>query len=164
MTLVTVTDVARTREWNPNVGPWLRAMRGKRKQDVVVADLAERGVVIGRSWLSRAENGAQMSDELLAAFQDYYGSVPPPYEPPVADPAGDASLLGLAALIEAQTDALKAQTEAFNRLAKSIDRAADRVTGRVEGFGDALVKLTQILLPPAKDEDAVVDPSVRRRR
>lgn len=101
-TVVTVTDVARTTEWNPNVGPWLRAQRGKRKQDAVVADLAERGVVIGRSWLSRAENGAPMSEELLRAFEDYYGSVAPPYEPPVASSdkiATDSS--GLAALVSA---------------------------------------------------------------
>jgi hypothetical protein len=133
MTVVTVTAVARSKDWNPNVGPWLRAQRGARKQDAVIADLAKRGVEIGRSWLSRAENGAPMSDELLAAFQDYYGSVPPP-PPTTASPTVDAS--GLAALI---VEAIDRQTAVLTKIIErlppppdELDQIADREIARAE--------------------------------
>lgn len=134
MTVVTVTAVARSRNWNPNVGPWLRAQRGARKQDVVVADLAKRGVVIGRSWLSRAENGAPMSDELLAAFQDYYGSVPPPSEPPASAPTVDASGA------DAIANAIKRQTEMLEKvLVKLVERTPD--PARLDALERAIVEM-----------------------
>jgi hypothetical protein len=82
----------------------------------VIADLAKRGVVIGRSWLSRAENGAPMSEELLRAFEDYYGSVAPPYEPPMASSGEDATKSELAALIASQAEL----TGAIRELAEAL--------------------------------------------
>jgi hypothetical protein len=106
--------VARKQPWNPNTADWLVAQRGKRTQDQVVADLAERGVQLKRAWLSRIENGAPFSQELLEAFQDYYGSVPPPYETKEegATPSGDA----LVAAIDRQTAAIERQTAVMELL------------------------------------------------
>ncbi len=66
----------------------------------------------------------------------------------VAAVRGDVSLAGsdgtphvtpeLAALIAAQTEAIREQTAAFTALAGSIDRAAGNVTGAVGGFGEVL--------------------------
>ena len=107
--------MARRQPWNPNTAEWLVAQRGKRTQDEVVADLAKRGVQLKRAWLSRIENGAPFSQELLDAFQAYYKSVPPPYEPEKeegATPSGDA----LVAAIDRQTAAIVKQTAVMEKL------------------------------------------------
>lgn len=96
------------REWNPNTADWLVKQRGPRTQDAVIADMAARGVKVKRAWLSRIENGAPFSEELLAAFEDYYGSVPPPFEPQ-AEPPSDQS--AIVAAIDRQTDMLRAVLE-----------------------------------------------------
>ncbi len=105
------------REWNPNTAGWLVAQRGKRKQDEIVAALAERGHQVSRAWLSRIENGAPFSDELLAAFIDLYGSTPPPnvggaQEPPLVSEA----VTGLLEMAAALVRRLDAQVSAMNDL------------------------------------------------
>jgi hypothetical protein len=99
------SGVARRTPWNPNTAEWLVKQRGKRTQDAVIEDMAARGVKVKRAWLSRIENGAPFSDELLAAFEDYYGSVPPAYEPePAAQPVDQSAIV---AAIDRQTAMLE---------------------------------------------------------
>lgn len=98
--------MARRTPWNPNTADWLVRQRGKRTQDAVVADMAARGVQIKRAWLSRIENGAPFSDELLTAFEDYYGSVPPPFEEPRTEPVV-ADYAEVVAAIDRQTKMLE---------------------------------------------------------
>ena len=104
----------------------------------MIADLAERGLVSARSWLSRAENGAPMREDLLRAFEDYYGSVAPPYEPPMTSSAQDATKPELVALLQAQTEVLNRQSEALEALADESREATLAVTGSVVGFGCVL--------------------------
>lgn len=100
----------RVTPWNPNTADWLVAQRGTRTQDQVVADLAERGVQIKRAWLSRIENGARFGADLLEAFESYYKSVAPPYEPPT-EPVADQS--DVAAAIRENTEMLRQVLEAL---------------------------------------------------
>jgi len=89
----------RVEPWNPNTADWLVTQRGKRTQDEIVAAMAERGVGLKRAWLSRIENGAHFSADLLDEFVKLYGSVPQPYEPttaPVSEPTLAAALSDLA--------------------------------------------------------------------
>lgn len=137
MTGVTVRHVARQKEPNPNVGPWLKAQRGKRKQDTVVAELAERGVEIGRSWLSRAENGAPVSDELLRAFESYYGSVAPPFEPPMPSSGGTGAEMD--ALVTALADYTRAVDDLVS-LARPLIVSQQKIEARLRSL-EAAAKL-----------------------
>lgn len=106
----------RSEPWNPNTADWLVMQRGKRTQDEVVADLEARGQKLTRAWLSRIENGAPFGSDLLEAFKDYYGSVPPPYEPP---PETNDDL---AAAIRDQTEAINALVELIRPLVDGAER------------------------------------------
>lgn len=110
---------------------WLRGQRGKAKQDEIVARLeSEQGVKISRAWLSRAENGAPISPDLLAAFQRLYGSEPPEHEeaPPrsVTDEAGLLTDIALAirelvAELRATRQALPSQADWARTLVAAYD-------------------------------------------
>jgi len=104
-----------------SVGAWLRGQRGNTLQDEIVARLKdEQGVQISRSWLSRAENGAPISAELLRAFERLYGSSPLE-EPEAGTMLSTSDTIVPAALIHA----LAAQTEALTRLAAALERVPD---------------------------------------
>lgn len=116
------------RAWNPNTAAWLVAQRGKTKQDTVVEQLAQRGVEISRSWLSRIENGEPFSDELMAAFVELYGSVPPPYEEAGAEEAET----DIASALRLQAKAIQAQADAINRLVDRLELAERRPLSQQE--------------------------------
>jgi transcriptional regulator with XRE-family HTH domain len=106
VTTVTLLHMA-PRSCNPNTSAWLKASRAARgwKQDDVVARLRDLEVEVGRSWLSRIENGEPFSDELLAAFVTLYESAPP--EPP-AEPASPPAPADLASALVALAQELAA--------------------------------------------------------
>lgn len=129
--------------WNPNTADWLVRQRGARTQDDVVAELAARGVKLQRAWLSRIENGAPFGADLLEALEDYYGSVPPPFEPPAEEvdnpdlaaairalvgiltPLVDQATEGMAArlrAVESELESLRAQREAGASPGRSAHR------------------------------------------
>lgn len=130
-------DVAkRLTPWNPNTGDWLVAQRGNRNQDDVVADLAARGVVITRGWLSRIENGTPFSSDLFDAFTDYYGSVPPPYDPaPRGDTLSGAESLAVAILaLTAELEAARGERAAWAGRLEQTDAALDALAERTSAI------------------------------
>ena len=113
-----VVTRVRTFEWTPNVPDWLVRMRGKRLQEAVAAEVSARGNVrLTRTWLSRLENGARPSAELLGELVDYYGSEPPAYEPESGE-GRDASSPALSDLLAR----LDAQERAITRLAAALEK------------------------------------------
>jgi hypothetical protein len=100
----------------------------------VIEDMAERGVKVKRAWLSRIENGARFSDELLAALQDYYGSVPPPYES-VEETAGDVSLTAALSELAAELRANREERALLTAKLVELEALVTRLTER--GFGAA---------------------------
>lgn len=88
-----------------------------------------------------------MTDQLGAVMEKTGDQIPVP------EPSAPALLRA----IEAQTEALTAQTEAFRVLAASIDRAAEGVTGRVGEFGTTLADLLRLVQRPATEADEQPD-------
>jgi hypothetical protein len=81
----------------------------------------------------------------FVAFWEKHGEPGPDLTPP-AEPKPP---LDISALIEANTAALRDQTRAFLTLARSIDRAGGRVTGRVDDLGGVLAELLRAVRSPA---------------
>ena len=112
------------------------------------------------------ESGTRVpSEEKLAQLTGFFG--------PMAEsgsPEREPGSAALSVLIAAQTEAIERQTAAFLTLAASIDRAADRVTGRVEDFGGVMAELLQAVrtLPTTGTNGApdgtAHDPSAGRGR
>lgn len=175
------------RTWNPNTAGWAKASRKARGwlQTDVTDRLLARGHKVDRGWISKIENGAPFSDELLEQLMAIYESAPPPYVEPDPEPEPVASSSAdpdLVAAINAQSAALEAaiarQTEimhqdqletnaarlaqaaAFTALAESIDRAANGVVGTVGNFDQLLRGLLVALGAPASEAPT----GARRRR
>lgn len=143
----------------PNlVGDWLRSTRERQvmpgtedpwTQDYFLDRLREKvGWAPERSNYSKYENGKQWpKPATLTKFVAFWASrgepgpdLTPPRPVPVLDPYD---------VLDRHAKAMEAQALAFNRLAVSIDQAADRMTARIEdsvgAFADVVAALRTLL-------------------
>jgi transcriptional regulator with XRE-family HTH domain len=101
----------------------------------------ETGIERGRiyAWWRGDSRPTRASMERVARALGVDVATLPLHESPEA--AHTISGESLAAAIDRQSAAMEAQAVAFTRLAESIDRAAQGVTGRVAGFEELLTGL-----------------------
>lgn len=134
---------------------WLLALRGDTSQIDLVDDInrvLQGEWRITRDRYSKYETGSvDFGRGVLEHFIAYWAKKGRP-GPDMAPPPPVVALDPYE-VMSRHADAMQAQAVAFNRLAESIDKAANGVIGRVVDFEHVLATLLEAVRPPARVED-----------